>query len=54
MPAKKYSKEMKNSYGNNDCCAVCLEEFQLDKDIIRQTLCWHVFHHDCVEQWLKK
>ncbi|KAL4503350.1 hypothetical protein ABPG72_000956 [Tetrahymena utriculariae] len=33
-------------------CSVCLIEFQED-DIIRITICDHIFHSECLLQWLK-
>lgn len=33
-------------------CSICLNEFK-DKEIIIKTKCTHLFHHDCMKQWLK-
>ncbi|KAL6348794.1 hypothetical protein AAG906_033450 [Vitis piasezkii] len=33
-------------------CAICLSEFE-DDDMLRLlTVCYHVFHHDCIDLWL--
>jgi hypothetical protein len=32
---------------------VCLIEFEME-DLVRKTICDHLFHKECLEQWLKK
>ncbi|THG21229.1 hypothetical protein TEA_028669 [Camellia sinensis var. sinensis] len=39
------------SVDDNDKCSICLERFKRDF-IIAMTPCSHVFHRDCVFQWL--
>ena len=34
-------------------CSICLEDFE-DADPVRETICHHVFHSCCLEQWLMK
>lgn len=34
-------------------CSICLEGYE-DDDIVRETVCHHVFHSCCLEQWLMK
>eukprot|EP01059_Diplonema_ambulator_P011104 TRINITY_DN21073_c0_g1_i1.p1 TRINITY_DN21073_c0_g1~~TRINITY_DN21073_c0_g1_i1.p1 ORF type:complete len:374 (+),score=95.15 TRINITY_DN21073_c0_g1_i1:85-1122(+) len=34
-------------------CAVCMCEFEID-DKLRQLTCPHVFHTDCIDQWLSE
>ncbi|CAK4084975.1 unnamed protein product [Aphanomyces euteiches] len=34
------------------CCSICLEEYDASKDMI-QAKCSHVFHEDCLIEWLK-
>lgn len=35
-------------------CSICCEEFQLGEKIMRLIGCYHVFHQQCLEVWLKK
>ncbi len=37
----------------DDLCSVCLIEFEME-DLVRKTICDHLFHKECLEQWLKK
>ena len=39
-------------HDNNNNCVVCLSEFQIG-DIISALPCCHVFHTECVKNWLK-
>ncbi|KAJ2607168.1 hypothetical protein H4S08_004918 [Coemansia sp. RSA 1365] len=34
-------------------CAICLEAY-CDKSLVRTLTCSHVFHVDCIDQWLLK
>ncbi|KAI0386517.1 hypothetical protein F5Y04DRAFT_124056 [Hypomontagnella monticulosa] len=34
-------------------CSICLEGFE-DDDLVRETLCGHIFHKKCLEWWLTK
>lgn len=34
-------------------CSICLEGYE-DDDVVRETVCHHVFHSCCLEQWLMK
>jgi hypothetical protein len=34
-------------------CSVCLQEFDLDV-VVRRTVCQHVFHKDCLDEWCLK
>jgi hypothetical protein len=40
-------------YNPPSICTVCQENFFLDEELIRMD-CSHVFHHDCLVQWLRK
>ena len=33
-------------------CTICLEEFKVDKSIVSVTPCQHVFHFQCISNWL--
>jgi len=37
--------------GWQECC-ICLAKYK-DKEEVRQLPCSHVFHLECVDQWLK-
>ncbi|KAL4449988.1 hypothetical protein ABPG74_015107 [Tetrahymena malaccensis] len=53
MPIQSFDKNMMKA-PSGELCAVCLEEFVLNKDLVRVTICHHVFHNECLEEWLKK
>ena len=36
----------------NDGCVICLEDFQLGEDCQAMSMCKHVFHSGCLEEWL--
>ena len=35
-----------------DCCTVCLSDFESDDDIRQLPNCRHVFHHLCLDRWI--
>lgn len=35
-----------------DCCTVCLSDFESDDDIRQLPNCRHVFHHRCLDRWI--
>lgn len=39
----------------NDCekCSICLEAFECDKSQVSITPCKHIFHFDCLKNWLE-
>jgi len=37
----------------DDCCSICLDEFDDEKKIIKLK-CNHQFHEECINDWLKK
>ena len=39
--------------GDEERCSICLEKYKSDDDT-RSLSCDHKFHHECVEEWLKK
>ena len=44
-------RENKKSDNNNNC-VICLYEFQIG-DRISALPCLHIFHHDCIKNWLR-
>lgn len=49
----KYKKLRRGSETDEDCekCTICLSQFEVDNDV-RRLPCMHLFHRDCVDQWL--
>ena len=46
------SQKEDNKNENFEKCVVCMEKYQINDDI--KTLpCFHIFHKECIEQWLK-
>lgn len=50
LPNIKYRKE-KNS--ENYQCIICMEEFE-EKEKVKLLPCGHIFHNNCIKQWLLK
>jgi hypothetical protein len=42
-------RDSNNQDNNQDKCPICLEEMKTKK----QTLCNHLFHKECIEEWIK-
>ncbi|KAI4488773.1 hypothetical protein M0802_011283 [Mischocyttarus mexicanus] len=47
----KRVKKVENSEDNVEKCTICLSEFE-DCESVRRLPCLHLFHIDCVDQWL--
>lgn len=49
----KYKKLRRTSETDEDSekCTICLSQFEVDNDV-RRLPCMHLFHRDCVDQWL--
>lgn len=49
----KYKRLRRASETDEDSekCTICLSQFELDNDV-RRLPCMHLFHKDCVDQWL--
>ncbi|CRK99170.1 CLUMA_CG012502, isoform A [Clunio marinus] len=49
----KYKKLRRASEADEDSekCTICLSQFEVDNDV-RRLPCMHLFHRDCVDQWL--
>jgi len=43
-------ESVKNNIDNNDNCSICFEK--LTDDILGVTKCNHIYHHNCIKQWL--
>jgi len=50
LPLKKFRKE--KSKGNYQCI-ICMEEF-IEKEKVKLLPCGHLFHINCIKQWLMK
>ena len=50
LKKRKYLK--KDNINETTACSICLEEFVENKSIVCITLCKHVFHYDCLHNWL--
>ena len=48
MPA---GEEEEAEEEEGDKCTICLSEFEVDEDV-RRLPCFHLFHVECVDQWL--
>uniref|UniRef100_A0A182K899 RING-type E3 ubiquitin transferase n=2 Tax=Pyretophorus TaxID=44537 RepID=A0A182K899_9DIPT len=49
----KYKRLRRASETDEDSekCTICLSQFEIDNDV-RRLPCMHLFHKDCVDQWL--
>ena len=41
-----------NKYSTKNC-RICLEDFKKD-DVLRRLSCFHIFHKNCIDPWLKE
>jgi Ring finger domain len=41
-----------STMADSNCCAVCLDEFSAESDVLRLPECRHLFHADCITPWL--
>lgn len=48
LPANNVGEEEEEE---GDKCTICLSEFEVDEDV-RRLPCFHLFHVECVDQWL--
>lgn len=49
----KHAKKSKQQQQTQKDCSICMSEFESDDKII-QLQCKHIFHSDCIIQWLKE
>ncbi|EAS00895.2 RING-H2 zinc finger protein (macronuclear) [Tetrahymena thermophila SB210] len=55
LPSILFTEKIKAVYQVADFqCSVCLEEFVVGKDQIKVTICNHIFHDACLDEWLTK
>lgn len=47
----KYTKLMKCDENGPEKCTICLSDFE-DQEDVRRLPCMHLFHIECVDQWL--
>jgi len=50
LPVTKYKKQL---YSENYQCIICMEEFE-EKEKVKLLPCGHIFHINCIKQWLLK
>ena len=50
LAPKKYIKKYGIKDGN--ICTICIEEFKVNKSKVSITSCQHVFHYNCLSNWL--
>lgn len=55
MPSIAFSKELLADNMILDECLICMEEFKEGEDFVTPLACdaRHMYHSDCIEQWLK-
>ncbi|CAL1710681.1 unnamed protein product [Somion occarium] len=39
---------------SEDCCPICLDDYEQDAPVLRVPACKHWFHKTCLTQWLKR
>ncbi|KAL4449989.1 hypothetical protein ABPG74_015108 [Tetrahymena malaccensis] len=55
LPSTLFTQKIKEFYQVADLqCSVCLEDFIVGKDKIKVTICSHIFHDNCLDEWLNK
>lgn len=50
LKKRKYSK--KDNLNETTACSICLEEFEENKSEVSITQCLHIFHFNCLHNWL--
>ena len=53
MKVCKFQELSQEDQEQDENCPMCMDVFAKDEDIMQVT-CGHVFHNDCVKEWLKK
>ena len=50
IPEKPFHKAL---FDDNLDCIICMEKFE-ENEKVKQLLCGHIFHGDCIDKWLAK
>lgn len=50
LPTVVYDEELK---ARDSLCCVCLGEFEMKEELMQVPSCKHVFHRDCIRNWLR-
>jgi hypothetical protein len=50
IPVKPFHKAL---FDDNLNCIICMDKFE-EGEQIKQLLCGHIFHGDCIDKWLEK
>ena len=50
IPTKPFHKAL---FDDNLDCIICMEKFE-ENEKVKQLKCGHIFHGDCIDQWLEK
>lgn len=53
MPSRNFSTFDMNLKEKCSACPVCLADFE-DEDNCRLTICLHIFHADCIDEWMQR
>jgi len=50
IPVKPFHKAL---FEDNSQCIICMEGF-VENELVKQLLCGHIFHEDCINHWLEQ
>ena len=50
IPVKPFHKTF---FEDNSQCIICMESFN-ENELVKQLSCGHIFHEDCINQWLEQ
>jgi hypothetical protein len=53
LPVIIFNEKLRTATADNQC-AVCLGDYQKDEVLRQLPVCSHIFHKDCVDEWLVK
>ena len=52
--AKLIHRVDKKKIENHESCVICMEDLHSTRKQVGRLACGHVFHHRCVDRWLRK